>query len=118
MDGSESVVVSRPAGDTITIKFDRAIEEDLYIKFTLTAKVAGTTFDNDYIKASLVSALLYTLGQKASIDEVFNAMAVIQPEAFVTACEVSNDGSAWGDLISATDIQHKFVLDVSRITIS
>jgi len=119
MDGGESVVVTRPAGDTITIKFDRAIEQALDIKFKMVAKVAGTVFDTTAVAHELALSLAYGLGQQASIDEVIMQMSIIEPDAYITEIQVSNDGgSTWDDIVDPDDIQHKFTVDEGDIAIT
>jgi len=113
-----TITITRPAGDTIDIDFNRPIEEDLYIELTLVPKKSGVTFDTDAIKTALVAALVYKLNQTASINEIVTAMITIEPDAYITDLGVSTDGVSYLDLITSTDIQSKFVLDVARIDIT
>jgi uncharacterized phage protein gp47/JayE len=118
MKGGESYVVARPNGTSFTAKFDRALSEDLYIKFTLNSKVSGLSFDEDLIKTQLVAAMNYKLNQSPNIGDIVLAMDVIEPRAYLTVLGVSDDGMSYVDSISPTDFQYKFVLDEARIDIT
>lgn len=118
MFGGESVVVNRPNGQTQTILFDRPVDEDLYVEFTINPKSAGASFDHDYIKAELAARLLYTIGQRSTLNDVMILMNDIEPDAYLTAAGVSNDGITPLDVVETTDAQSKFVLLVANITIN
>jgi uncharacterized phage protein gp47/JayE len=118
MKGSVSVVINRPNGTTFTDKFDRPLDENLHIRFTMIPKIAGVTFDTSLDKAQLVDKLKYTIAQSASIGDVIIAMLAIEPNAILTSVAISNNGSTWVEKLDVTDYQHKFVLDVSRIAIT
>lgn len=116
--GDESYSITRVAGNTITINFDRAIEENLYIQFNLTPKTAGIVFDLDAIKTSIVNTISYKLYQNASINDIIIAMSTIEPNGVLSSVGVSTDGVTYAESVSPTDEQHKFILDVSRIDIT
>jgi len=118
MVGAEEVVVDRPNGQSITIKYDEPVEEDLYITATLTPKKAGISFDFAAIKEELVAALKYTLNQPASINEVLAALMQIEPEAYFSSVGVSLTDSAYADYVATTDEQHKLVLTTAHISLT
>lgn len=118
MRGAVTVDIARPNGTTFTAKFDRPIQEDLYIKLTLVPKRAGITFDTDVIKADLVAALKYKIAQSANIGDVVVAMLSIAPDGICSTLGVSDDGMAYVDILDTTDFQHKFVLDAARIDVT
>ena len=118
MDGAVSVVLSRPAGNTFTAKFDRPVNENLYLKLTLVPKKAGVTFDTDVVKAALVSALIYGIAQTATTGDIVLAMLAINPDAICTTLGVSPDGTTWTDVLATSDFQHRFVLSTARITVT
>jgi nitrate reductase NapAB chaperone NapD len=115
--GGEEYVVIRPNGTSFTAKFDRALDENLYIRFSILPRSPGATFDDDAIKLALVNALVYRLNQSATIGDVVIAMLTIAPEGILTDVEVSDDGVSWFDILEPTTFQHKFVTAVGRITI-
>jgi len=118
MTGGETVTVARPNGQSIDILFDRPVEDDLYIEFTLQGKVSGLTFDEDYIKEQLVATLAYTLGQQATAQDVISALIAIEPQALFTLVGVSDDGMTYAEILPTTTVQHKWVLDVANVTIN
>lgn len=118
MTGSESYVVTRPNGTNFTALFDRALSEDLYIKFTINPKVPGLSFDTDTIKDELVAALQYKLNQSPNIGDIIIAMEAIEPRSYQTELGVSDNGVTYDDSISPSTLQHKFVLDSTRIDIT
>lgn len=118
MKGSVTVNVNRPNGTTWVAKFDRAIAEPLYVKFSTTPKSPGILFDDAAIKTALVDALTYKLNQPATIGDVVLAMAVIEPRAILSVVGVSSDGSSFVDILTPADLQHYFTLAAGNITIT
>ena len=117
MVGATSVVVSRPQGNSMTVKFDRAVSQSLYVRFALVS-IGGATWDVTTVKSSLAAALIYTLGQTPSVGDVFTALKTIVPGAYAVSMAVSSDGSSWVDSVSPSDAKHYYVADASRVTIS
>lgn len=111
------VIITRVQGNTITIKFDRPAEEDLYAHFTLTPRVAGTIFDEDAIKEALSAAMVYTLAQSADTNAIITALNRIEPGAIITGCGLSTNDTDFYDTCDTTDSQHMFVLPVANITV-
>lgn len=119
MKGDEEVIISQPQNNSITIKFDRPLYTNLYIKFSLTPRIAGVTFDNDFIKTELVIALsnYYKLNQSAIATDIVPFILEIQPDAIVTDIEVSDDDITYTDILNTDSAQYKFLVSASRITI-
>lgn len=117
MAGAQSFVVSRPNGTTFTAQWDTAVQENLYVKFSLTAKHAGAAFNVDVVKAALAAALLYKLNGDPNVGDVVIALNTIVPDFIVTNPGVSSDGITYSDIITPSDFKHFFVADASRITI-
>lgn len=118
MVGDQSYVVTRPAGNSFTALWDNALAQDLYVQFGLVARVVGATFDADVVKAALVQALQYKLGQSPTIGDVIVAMLAIAPDFYLTGVGVSDDGMSYDDVIVPNSYQEYFVLDAARIDIS
>lgn len=118
MTGAVTYVVTRPNGSSFTAKFDRAVTENLYIKFTATSKVPGISFNATFLKDAIVAALTYKLGQSPSIGDVILIMNQIEPRAVLSVVGVSTDGLSYSDIVSPSDFKHYFVLDVARIDIT
>lgn len=118
MKGSVTYTITRPAGNTFVAKFDRPVNEDLYVRFGITAKVSGDTFDAAQIKTQLVAALRYKLNQQSTVGDVVAAMLTIAPKGYLTNLGVSKNGTDYFDNVVPTDAQRKFVLTTGRITIT
>lgn len=118
MKGDETWDVNRPNGTTFQAKFDRPIQEDLYIKLTLVPKRAGVTFDTDLIKAALVEALTFKIAQSSDIGGIVVAMLTIAPDGICSVLGVSDDGIDYVDILETSTFQHKFVLAVGRIDLT
>lgn len=119
MTGGESYAVTRPNAQSITIKFDRPISEDIYIRFTMTPKVAGATFDETYIKAQLAAKLLYGISASANVNDLLVLLLEIEPEAIYTVVGFNDDGGVtWYETLAPTTVQHKFLVTAGKITIS
>lgn len=111
MKGSISYLVTRPNGSTITILWDVAVSQTLYIKFGIIWKGAQTLSDDD-IEIALADALSYKLGQQPSIGDVMIAMNTIAPTAIVTIDSttegVSKDGVSWSSQVVPDDSDNYF----------
>ncbi len=118
MKGSVSVNVPKANGQVFTAKFDRPIEEDLYIIFTITPRRAGVSFDTELLKTQLVSMLSYKIAQPANIGDLVVAMLALAPDGILTEMGVSNDGMAYDQILATSDFQHRFALSVARIDIT
>lgn len=117
MKGSETYVITRPQGNSITIKWDFALTQDLYIQFGITPRT-GTIPTDAEIKTALAAALVYKLGQIATIGDVVAAMLAIAPNAYITGVGVSDDGMSYGDTSAPSDIQRYFLVTEANIDIT
>ena len=117
MAGAEAVTVTQTDGTTIDIKFDYAVEEDLYVQFTLTSK-SGGAIDEDEIKAGLVEQMTFGIYDMADITTVTRIVSTINPDVIVSNAGVSATGYSYSDSVIPSDKKNKFVLDASNITIS
>ncbi len=118
MKGSSSYVVTRPNGTSFTALWDASIAENLYMKFTITARVPGITFDAAAIKTAIVAQLLYKLNQSASIGDVITIMNAINPNAILSVVGVSADGMSYVDILPPSDFQHYFTLSTGNIDVT
>jgi len=116
MKGSEVVNVDRPSGGTFQAKFDRPIDQDLYIKFVLA--FPGGILDNDEIKRLIVSNVIWGVGGDAVGSQVTAYVQGLNEGYQVSSMEVSDDDSVWVEVVSPTSPVYRFVNDVARITIT
>lgn len=117
LKGSQTYTVVRPQGNAFVAQWDNALPENFYVRATLNARIPGLVFDLTTDEASLASALLYKLGQSASIGDIIAAMAAIEPNAILSTVNVSTDGVTFEDIITPSDYQHFFFLPAANVTL-
>ncbi len=118
MKGSQTHTIGRPNGTNFVAQWDDLIAQDLFIKFTINGKVAGTAFDTALIATQLAAALVYKLGQNPNVGDVISAMQTISPNAYLTDIGVSTDGISYFDVVTPTTAQYYFQVLASDIDIS
>jgi len=118
MYGSVSQVITRANGQSFTAKWDAAVSQRLYVRFAITAKFSGETFDTTLIATKLAAALPYKLGQSPNTNDVIVAMNAIAPDAVLSTVNVSANGSNWYNVIAPTALLNYFTLAAGDITIS
>jgi len=118
MKGTVTENVLRPNGEYFPAQFDRPSYDAIHIKFTLTPRQAGLTYDADDVKAALVAALDYKIFGKATSAEITDLLLIIVPDFIPTLVEVSTDDINWFEILSPTTPQQKFTIAVGNITIT
>lgn len=116
--GGETEIIARTNGQSFTAKWDWAVAEALYIHFGITPKTTGVTFDNAVVAAQLAAALVYVLGQTATIGDVVVAMNTLFPTAIVTSCGVAVTDVAGTDTVAPSALKNYFTVSASNIHIS
>lgn len=114
--GDVSVNVPRTNGRTYPVKFDRAADEDLYVKFSIS--LVGGMIDTDALATSIVENVLFGLGQNATGSVITGFIMKQNAKYSVTEMLVSKDGTTWLEVASPASKAGRFVMDTSRITIS
>lgn len=117
MKGDTSVIITEIDGEEMTIKFDYATNEDLYIDFEIQKLFGSSTIDFDYIKTELVKRVKYKIGQTANKSEIEKEVLNIIDNVYVKNLRVSNDGINWVDTLATTNKDNVFILDIARISI-
>ena len=111
MQGAQSQAITRPNGQAMTMKWDNAISQTIYIGFSLIWR-GPQILSNAEFQSQLAAMLVYKLGQNPNIGDIITAMQTIAPTAVVTINPstqgVSSNNSTWGSTVSPTDSQHYF----------
>lgn len=94
MSGAVTHDITQVDGSTITIAFDTAVAQDLYIAFTATSK-SGGAIDTDALKAGLVAALSYRIYEIADVSTIIAAAYVVNPDAVISLAGVSNTAGSY-----------------------
>lgn len=115
MRGDVSYSVPRTLSRVFIAKFDRPINVNLYIKFTLT--YPNGVFDTSYIKTQIVNNVFWDIGQDAVNDVITTYVRTINSNYRVTSCVLSLDGITYSEIITSSSPQNRFVNAVSRISI-
>lgn len=118
LKGAHTFVVNRPHSNSFTAQWDDAVAQPLYVRFGLVPRVTGASFDNASIKNQLAAALVYHLGDQATIGDVVAAMLQIAPDGYLVSVGVSTDNSNFFDAVTTTDAKHYFTVSAGNITIS
>lgn len=116
MRGAVTVNVPRSIGGTFPVKFDRPINVNLYIRFTLT--FPGGVFDDDFIKAQIVENIIWGVGAPATASTITTFVQSLNTGYQISSMEVSDDDITYVEILNTGDTQERFVNDVTRITIS
>ena len=117
MTGALTQAIARPNGQSFTARWDGALSQPLYIKFSLIW-VGPQLLSAAQVETELASALVYKLGQNPSIGDVLKAMQVIAPTAIVTinaSQGVSSDNATWGSIVYPTTAQYYYTVSASNI---
>jgi uncharacterized phage protein gp47/JayE len=116
MFGAETVDITRPDGSTFTAKFDRPINQDLWIDFDISLSVG--TVDEAAIKDQIVENVIWEVGADAQAGTITAFLKGVNSDYIITNMRVSDDGVAYSETVSVTGPQYRFVNATTRITIN
>lgn len=116
MRGAELVEVPRPDGRTFPAKFDRPINQDLWIRFNLIFPTG--TVDTEEVKRQIVDNVVWGVGSDAVASIVTCFVQGLNEDYQITGMEVSDDNISWFEVVSTASSQNRFVNATSRISIS
>jgi uncharacterized phage protein gp47/JayE len=117
LKGSVVVTVTRPNGRTIDISFDRPIDANLWIKFSLGV-TGGGTVDTANLKALIVENVIYGVGASAIGSDITYYVRGLNSAYQVTGMFVSKDNATWLEVVAPDSPAGRFILNTARITIS
>ena len=117
MRGTQTVNVPRPDGRIFVSRFDRPVNQDLWIRFSLSLP-GGGVIDTDNVKEQIVEGLFWDINGEAGADDVIDFVKGLNPDYRVTGAEVSTDNITYSEVVNVSSPQNRFVNDVTRITIA
>lgn len=117
MKGAKTYTITQVDGSTIDMKFDSAVDQNLYLEATLVS-ITGSAIDRTAIKAALVANYLFGINEPADVSTLNQQIRAINPDVVCSGLGVSDDGIAWVNLLSPSSKKNKFVLATGRITLS
>ena len=101
-----------------TMYWNYAVAQALFVKATLLMKKTGETPDTTAVKAA-IAAVIYNLGQTASIGDIITAIIGYNPDIIPTAVGVcATIGGAYTDTLAPTLQLNYFTIAVANITLT
>lgn len=116
--GDETITITEIDNNEVDINFDYAINEDLYIKFQIEKLEGAPTINFDYIKEQLVEKINYKISQIANKSLIEKIILDIIDNVYIKDLQISNDDISYYDTLETSSIQHRFILDITRIEIN
>lgn len=117
MKGAVTYDVTQVDSTLFTVQWDVVVEQNLYLKATLTS-ISGASIDTTAIKEALVTNYVLGINDSADISTLDAQIRAIDPNVVCSVLGVSDDGIAWVNLLSPSAKKNKFVLSTARITLS
>ena len=114
MKGSTTQAVVNPDGNSITIAFDYAIAQNLFISFGYTV-VTGSDPGGAFLAARIAAELTYAPGQTAVASVISALVQAIAPNISITSMGVSNTAGSYLATKLPTDNQHQWVVSAANI---
>lgn len=118
MKGDEVVAVMQVNGTEMEVRFDRPLDEDLYLDFTITSIDPLHTIDDQTLIDQIYAGLTYGIYDPADSSAAIALIKELDPLAVITDAQASADGNNWDAFIYPSTIQSRWVLDPARITIT
>lgn len=115
MKGSETVNILRPDGSYFVAKYDTPTSQNLWIKFSIT--LPGGFVDEATIKSLIVQYILWGVGASAKSSTITAYLQGLNSDYVIENMQVSDDDITYTELVAPTSIQHRFINDITRITI-
>lgn len=114
--GSEVVDVERTYGRTFEVKFDRSVDEDLYVQFSIS--LPGGIIDTAAMAADIVENIQWQLGGDAVGSMITAYLMGLNSKYQISAMGLSKDGINYLEIVSPTSKAGRFVMATARISIT
>ena len=116
MKGDTSVDVTQIDGSILTVYFDRAVPEDLYVKFSVLS-LSGAVIDDTALKNFLALNYTRTMNQAADITSLSALVNTYSKDLVIYDAGVSLTASAYAADVFPTSPKNKLTLDPANIDI-
>ena len=117
MKGSQSYAITQADGSSVTMYWDNAVAQPLYLRATVDS-INSNAINLTAIQNALVTNWLFGIYQAADITTLDEMIRAINPNALCTNLGVSADGSTWVNLLSPSSQQNQFYLIAANISLS
>ena len=112
MKGSEIVEVETVYGNKQEIRFDRPINEDLYIRFEVERENTSYSYDPDKLISDFVEKYKLGINEIATVTDVNYYLKECDSNLIFFNIQLSKDGENWSDSYQATTTkQERFVIN-------
>jgi len=112
MKGSEVVEVETIYGNKQEIRFDRPIDEDLYIRFEVERENTSYSYDPDKLISDFVEKYKLGINEIATVTDVNYYLKESDSNLIFYNIQLSKDGENWSDSYQATSTkQERFVIN-------
>jgi len=122
MKGDVEVNIITASGGLFVAQFDRPTAQDLYIRFEVKRTVPLYVFDLPAIKEYIADNLVYKIGDYSETSQITEqailAIASQGGGGVPINVEISTDGVTYVDFLDVPDLDDKWTLDVSRISVT
>lgn len=115
--GEEEVEIDRPNGTQFVARFDRPINQDLWISFNVVLPDGGN-IDTDFIASEIVENIIWGVGANAVGSVITEFVQGLNERYQITAMQVSDDDSTFLEVVSPESPQHRFINSTDRIDIT
>jgi len=122
MKGSTAIPISTSSGETFITKFDRPLNQNLYIQFNLKSTVTGTNYDLAGITDYIVENLVYDIQEYAETSKV-TQIASLAIESTTGGgvpidVKISSDNINYVDYIPAPSLNSEWLISSNNIFIT
>lgn len=118
MKGDEEVDVDQADGTTFTIKFDRAVDEDLFVQLTVES-LSGGAVDDAALAAALAAQYILGIYEVATTTALIALINTINPDLLVTSAGVcATEMGSYTDSVLPTERINIWVLLADNIDIT
>lgn len=117
MKGSQTYVITRPDGTTVTMKWDNVVFQNLYVTAFLQSK-SNSSINIPALQAALVTNWIFKINQAADISTLDAQLTAINPDLVCSGLGVSADGVTYVDLLSPSSQQNQFILSAGNIILN
>lgn len=115
--GAETVNVPRPQGGNYVAKFDRPIDQDLYIQFTIVLSDGGF-IDTAALKDLIVENVIWGVGASAVGSTITAYVQSLDADYQISAMEVSDDDITYVEILDSVLPVDRWINSAARISIS
>ena len=116
MKGDTDVDILQVDGTTFSVYFDRAVQQDLYVQFSVKS-LSNAVIDEQALKDYLALNYTRTMNQAADITSLSALVNVYSKDLVIYDAGVSITASGYDEDVFPTSPKNKFVLDPDNIDI-